>query len=519
MTHALRLRRSSARWLLAGSMLAAAACQDAQNPTAGDPRLSNGAGGLTLTASHESVRMVIGDTLRLSVMATNPAGRTIPHDNPVSWASADALVAAVDSSGLVTAGSAPGETVVTVTHANERWADTVRITVTYPEEARALWVNRFEWGATPNGATGTAKIIEIMDRAKSANFNIVYFQIRGEGDAYYPSELEPCTFRLCGTLGNGQPSWDPLAVAVREAHARGIELHAWFNALTGWSSPTGTTNASYCARLVASKPGSPNHMLIDHPEWQLVGSDGKRFVCTNSQAYEYTYVSPGIPAVRTHVARVAADIVRRYQVDGIHLDRIRYPSNFLSYDAESVAAFGRRAGASDPAWIRWRQEAVNQTVKEIHDSIDAVRPKAVLSGAVWGIYEDNWNWRSSRGLMQYFQDPRAWARDGYFDVAVPMTYYNTHATYCGFADWACLLDDHIRGYEGTGRHLYISISPNTPASKTNVMVLDQIAMGRARGVKGFSFYAWTAMNQRNLWPVLAAGPFKEPASVPYQDWQ
>lgn len=278
-------------------------------------------------------------------------------------------------------------------------------------------------------------------------------------------------------------------------------------------------NASYCARLVPSAPGQPNHILIDHPEWQMMSSGNVTFSCTNSTAYEYAYVSPGIPAVRTHLARVAADIARRYDVDGIHLDRVRYPSNFLSYDQPSLDAFGKRVSAYDPAWIRWRQDAVSQGVKEVHDSLAAADPGVVLSAAVWGIYEDNWGWRSSRGFMQYFQAAREWARDGYLDVAVPMTYYNTHATYCGFADWKCLLDDHTAGYAGTNSHLYISISPAIPWNKTNAMVLQQIEVGRDRGVKGFAFYSWNSMNSRKLWTVLAEGPFSQPRAVPHMSWR
>jgi uncharacterized lipoprotein YddW (UPF0748 family) len=524
-----RLRASSRAPLLLAAFILTA-CADTGPTAPGSASFSQGTEGLTLTASHESARVVIRDSLRLQVLVTNPAGKKIPHTRNLTWATSDASVATVDSMGLVH-GVAVGEARVTVTHENGRWADTVPVTVIWPEEARALWVNRFEWGATLGPAGGTAKIIEILDRAKQANFNIVYFQVRGEGDAYYRSSLEPCTFRLCGTLGNGQPSWDPLEVAVREAHARGIELHAWLNAVTGWSSPNRGTfsspkpDSTYCARLVPSKPGSPNHMLIDHPEWAMVSSTGVVQSCLNSMREEYAYVSAGIPAVRTHLARVAADIARRYRVDGIHLDRIRYPGTSWSYDAPSLAAFQALHGRAptsttgDAAWSQFRRDMVNLTVKEAYDSINAARPSVVLSAAVWGIYDDLWGWRSSRGVSQYLQDPRAWARAGYLDVAVPMTYYNTHSTYCGFADWACLLDDHMKGYEGSGRHLYISISPAQPATKTNAMVLDQIALGRAKGIRGFAFYSYNAMNSRSLWPVLASGPFKEPASVPYQDWQ
>jgi uncharacterized lipoprotein YddW (UPF0748 family) len=504
-----RSRAAAAALALFGAA-ALASCADRGSPlTAPD--------GLRLdivpVASRDTATLTINTTLQLSAELANPQGHGFEHKKErYEWASSDDAVATVDGGGLVSA-IAPGQAWVTVTHKGA--ADSVRITVVLPEEARALWVNRFEWGANLGPVGGTAMIVKIMDQAKQANLNVVYFQVRGQGDAYYPSELEPCAVSLCGSLGNGQPSWDPLEVAVREAHARGMELHAWINAFTGWASPN-PVNPTYCALLKESKPGNPRHMLLEHPEWAMVSSANVVFTCANSQAYEYAYVSPGIPGVRTHLARVAADITRRYAVDGVHLDRIRYPSNFLSYDPISVAAFGRRAGSADPAWVAWRQEAVNQAVKETHDSINAVRPQAVLSAAVWSIYDRfKWGWPSSTGLQQYFQDTRAWTSGGYLDVAVPMTYFNINANYCSYTannpDWACLLDDHLQGItEASGRHVYIGIGVNRSLAE----VEKQILLGREKGVKGFALYSYNEMNSRDRFRLLGEGLFKQPTRVP-----
>jgi uncharacterized lipoprotein YddW (UPF0748 family) len=98
------------------------------------------------------------------------------------------------------------------------------------EEARALWVSRFEYGTA-------ADIDSIIARTAITGFNVIVFQVRGAGDAFYDSDLEPCAVALCGSLGNGHPSWDPLAVAVA-AHAREIQLHARINALSGWGAAT-----------------------------------------------------------------------------------------------------------------------------------------------------------------------------------------------------------------------------------------------------------------------------------------
>jgi uncharacterized lipoprotein YddW (UPF0748 family) len=186
-----------------------------------------------------------------------------------------------------------------------------------------------------------------------------------------------------------------------------------------------------------------------------------------------------------------------------------------------VAAFGRAAPAADPAWQQWRRDAVSAAVREVHDSVAAARPGAVLSAATWGIYDNlALGWPSaSSGSTQYFQDPRAWGRGGYLDVNVPMTYYRTQATRCAFTDWLCLLEDHLAGFDAaTGRHTYVAITAATNVT-TDAEVLHQIALGRERGVKGFAVYSYNAANARDLFALLGGGPFAKPAAVPAMPWK
>lgn len=369
-----------------------------------------------------------------------------------------------------------------------------------PQEARALWVNRFEYNSP-------AKIREIMEKARGAGFNLIYFQVRGGADAFYRSAIEPCGVLLCGRLG-GVPPYDPLEVAVHEAHARGLQLHAWMNALSGWGSSSPET----CALLTESRSGQPRHILRAHPEWAMAARNGRPMPCPNGE--EYVYLSPANAGVRTQLARVAADVVRRYPVDGIHLDRIRYPGTRWSYDRAALAEFGRDPDRFPAEWNDYRRSLVNRMVRETYDSIHGVRP-VPLSAATWPIYTDRWKWNSSRGVEYYFQDPPAWASGGYFDVAVPMTYYNIHPTYCGFADWLCLVDDQLRRVQQeTGRQVYIGIGVDIPPRKGTEQILRQVRLARERGADGVSFYSFSSLDRLNLWPVLAETVFREPAAVP-----
>jgi uncharacterized lipoprotein YddW (UPF0748 family) len=382
-------------------------------------------------------------------------------------------------------------------------------------EGRALWVNRFEYNSP-------ADVREIIAKAASANFNVVYFQVRGQGDAYYRSDLEPCAIRICGRLGNGNAPWDPLEIAIGEARARGVELHAWLNALPGWASPT-TNNAAFCSLLVESRPGFPRHMLLAHPDWVMTRRDGTPMDCFTSQEPEYAYVSPGIPAVRAHLGRVAADVVRRYPVDGIHLDRIRYPGPAWSHDVPSVTAFrartGRAPAPSDAEWDRFRREQIDAVVKAVFDSITAVRQDVVLSAATWPIHDrTTFGWPSSSAVSQFYQDARAWAVGGYVDILAPMAYFRINEQYCSYMlpggqtnpDWACLLDDQQAGLRATGAQLYMGLWADHDVAE----LARQVRLGRAKGVRGFAVYSYSSAVAAGLLDALRATVFAEKAEVP-----
>jgi uncharacterized lipoprotein YddW (UPF0748 family) len=371
-----------------------------------------------------------------------------------------------------------------------------------PAEGRALWVNRFEYDSA-------ADIARIMAQAGEAHFNIVYFQVRGAADALYRSKLEPCAVSLCGHLG-GTPPYDPLEVAVTEAEKHGLEIHAWLNALSAW--PSGSADA--CKLLTESPPGQPQHLLLEHPDWVVVSKSGQPMACPNDQ--EYVSFSPAYPGVRAELARVAADLSTRYGIRGIHLDRIRYPGKDWSYDELSLASFGRDPDADPDAWDRFRRDQVNKTVRETREAMQAVDPSLTLSAAVWPVYQDRWGWHASEGFSWFYQDPRGWAGDGYLDVTVPMTYDPITTRRCDRVDWACLLDDHIDGVQrATGRHLYIGIAARNGADEA----LREIALGRERGVAGFSLYSYSSISSADLWSRLAKGPFKDRADIPRQPWK
>jgi uncharacterized lipoprotein YddW (UPF0748 family) len=371
-------------------------------------------------------------------------------------------------------------------------------------ELRGIWITRFAYRTQ-------ADVEGLIDRAASGGFNAVFFQIRGEGDAYYRSTHEPWARRLSGTLGR-DPGWDPLGVALARARMHGIELHAYFNAFSAW--PAGMS--------IPDAEGPVQHALRAHPEWAAVDRSG------SSDAPEYTWFTPGDPAYRAHVVATAEELLRNYDVDGLHLDRIRTPGPGYSYDDATRAAF-MDARASDPSLTidefvpTYMVESVNAMVAELYAAIGRVRPRVKLSAAVWGIYErerlGDCSGGVSEGLDQYYQDSLAWMEAGTIDALVPMMYWPIEDGRC--TDWRGLLDVFMEGR--AGRHIWAGMhaldTTVDPDAWDFPAIEARIEHGRMVGAHGNVVFASAYVDTHDGYDDYAAGPFAEPASVPRMPWK
>lgn len=361
-------------------------------------------------------------------------------------------------------------------------------------EARAVWVSRYDWSSR-------ADLEALIDSVAGANFNMIYFQARVRSDAYYASSIEPWAQALAG-LGQ-DPGWDPLAVALSRARFNGLEVHVWLNALIGWCTSS------------AIPETTPRHVLLQHPDWVMKTQSGST---TNSE--NCTFLSPGVPGVRTHLARVSADIVRRYNVDGIHLDYIRYPDATMSYDSQTVASYDA-AKVSEPAltYDEHRRRQVTATVREVRDSIRAARPGAALSAAVWGIYQNTAGWSGvSTGYGSRFQDSRLWLQQGLIDAIAPMVYWSVKPTYGERLDFAWLANDFAS--HAFGRHVYVGMGVSTPPPENfcpGCDVVKQIYATRRAQAQGVAVFRARLMHPQG-WSALRAGPFPTKVPVPPMTW-
>ena len=294
-------------------------------------------------------------------------------------------------------------------------------------EFRSTWVitwdhiNRYE-----NSGQNLYRLRTIMDDHVNAKMNAVIFQVRQGGTAYYESSYEPWGYYA----GYKYPGYDPLAVAIEEAHSRGLELHAWFNVFQ--------TSSTY--------DGSP---AAENPEWICRDQNGIPMSA-------YRSLSPGLEDVREYTINVAMEIVRNYDIDGLHLDYIRWNEhtnsqrNNLTVDQELERLDGMinkneieylisnmsgrylydyqhpySAGVPDgfASWEEWWRWSVTTFVKTLHDSIQSVKPHVKLSAAVLGKY----NWSGWQGYGTVYQDAALWYNEGYIDHLMPMSYHWTSA--------------------------------------------------------------------------------------------
>ena len=371
-------------------------------------------------------------------------------------------------------------------------------------EFRGLWVTRFDFTReTPSPAT----VDKIVADAAMAGFNVILFQVRGTADALYDSPLEPWSARLTGTLGEPpNPYWDPLAYLVQRAHAAGIEVHAYINVYPVWlagSTPPHTT-PEHLYHLLAQAHGT---------------SDGRLNGLQWNTAHEvaggsYQRATPASFFVDEHLVAVATDLVTRYEIDGLHLDHIRYDGGNTSCDPVSESRAGVPCFHTPPGYASygdWQRAQVNGTVSRFYeDVIVPANRKLWLSAAVWPIYRDYWNWGIHTGYDYYYQDSQAWLAGGYIDSISPMIYGSSFWTQSVWQTLVANFQAH-----NAGRYVIPGIHGNYDDFGE---ITTRIEMGRQLGTAGHAIFAYGYLDDHDYFDDLAAGPYATPAVLPPLPW-
>ncbi len=374
-----------------------------------------------------------------------------------------------------------------------------------PRELRAAWVAtvyNLDWPSrsTLTVAQQQAEAIQICDQAQALGLNALVLQVRPSADALYASTLEPWSAYLTGTSGKApSPAYDPLSFWVSEAHKRGLLLHAWFN--------------PYRVALPGTAAGmAAGHISKRRPD--LVRTVGN-----------YLWMDPSEADTKSYTIDVIADVVRRYDIDGVHLDDYFYP--YRSYypaggDFPDDANWNKyKAGGGTLSRADWRRDHVNQLIQRLYARIKSEKRGVLFGIAPFGIWRPG-NPPGVVGLDSYselYADSRLWLGSGWLDYFSPQLYWPiapAAQSYTALVDW-------WRGENKQGRHLWPGLATNRVSDGSYPVreIEDQIRETRRRvGVTGNIHYSYKVFprNPSGLTATLRSGLYAQRAVVPASPW-
>ena len=370
-------------------------------------------------------------------------------------------------------------------------------------EFRAAWiatVANINWPSKPGLSTDEQKkeAITLLDFLQKNNFNAAILQVRPQCDALYKSDLEPWSYYLTGQQGKApDPYYDPLEFWIEEAHNRGLELHVWLN--------------PYRAHHKDGKEITDQSIVKKHPELVVYLKEG------------YWWLDPSLKGTQDHSDAVVMDLVKRYDIDGVHFDDYFYP--YPSYnlgadfpDSVSWTAYQQSGGKLSRG--DWRRESVNVFIERLYKEIKAVKPYVKFGLSPFGIWRPGYP-ESIGGFDQYNQlyaDARLWLNKGWIDYFTPQLYWPINR----MAQSYPVLLGWWHGENLKKRHLWPGISVGRDSSAKNVNeILSQIMIDRgmipeSKGVVHWSISSLTG--NPNMTKAIADGPYKFQALVPASPW-
>ena len=376
-------------------------------------------------------------------------------------------------------------------------------------EFRAIWVatvNNIDWPSRRDLTTAEQQqeLLAILDRAAELKMNAVVLQVRPEADALYASPYEPWSRYLTGRQGRApSPAWDPLAFAVREAHQRGLELHAWFN--------------PYRAAFSRDSATARTHVSRQRPD--LVVPYG-----------HFLWMNPGLSDVRRRAVRAITDVVRRYDVDGVHIDDYFYPypesdasGHTIEFPDETTYAAYRRAGGrlekSD-----WRRRNVNLFVRDLYRAVKAEKNWVKVGISPFGIYRPGIPQTTMSGIDQYEElssDVLRWLHQGWLDYIAPQLYWPVQPpeqSYPVLLRW-WVQENTKHRHVWPGLALY-KLAVSGPRKMRPEDIIQEILITRETpGATGHILFNTRVLMDNTEWIADRLAPvYAEPALVPASPW-
>lgn len=362
-------------------------------------------------------------------------------------------------------------------------------------EIRAAWITTIgglDWPTVKaTSAYGIKRqkeeLCKQLDMLKEANFNTVLFQTRLRGDVIYPSIYETFAESLAGKTGRN-PGYDPLKFAIEECHKRGMEIHAWMVCI-----PAGNDRQVKLLGKQSVVKKKPTMCIHFKRAW---------------------YLDPGNPETAKYLAAIAKEITMNYDIDGIHLDYIRYPENAENFpDGKTFRKYGKGKTIS-----QWRRDNITSIVREIYNDVKLIKPWVKVSSSPVGKYDDTRRY-SSKGWNAFnavYQDAKLWLETGIHDAVFPMMYFRNNQFYPFALDW----EENKHGrFVVPGLGIYFL---KQKAHEWDINeIMRQIYFTRRNGLDGQAFFRneFLMKNTCGLTDSLKCRFYTYPAAVPPMVWQ
>jgi len=342
------------------------------------------------------------------------------------------------------------------------------------KEMRAAWVATvwgLDWPETSySEAAQKQKYTAYLDKFKQLNLNAVFVQVKGMGDAFYNSPYEPWSGSITGTRGQN-PGYDVMKYMIDEAHARGIEFHAWVNP---FRIATRANSSTPYPNLHASVDPT---WVISHEKWQLY--------------------NPAVPEARQRLVDIVKDIITKYNVDGIHMDDYFYPDPSPAGVMVSDQPDYVKYGAGYNTIQEFRLANVDKAIQGVHDMIVATKPGVVFSISPTSNFDYNKN--------TLYADIVKWANQGWMDVVIPQIYQ--HASFqTRLSDW-----DRFNNKP----HLMIGHAIYFSESTPNQLSLELNLVKNKKAAVGSLFYSAKYLNTKPELATKMAEIYNTPAVIPF----
>ncbi|MBI4579887.1 MAG: family 10 glycosylhydrolase [Planctomycetes bacterium] len=352
-------------------------------------------------------------------------------------------------------------------------------------EFRAAWVSRFEW-PTPDAAACKARIDGIMKSLAEHHFNAVMFQVRGQCDTLYPSPEEP--FSPFISPDGSDPGWDPMGYAIEAAHANKLEFHAYINTHVAWQD------------AARHRPAAAGHVFFKHfdaagpqtCDWLVHNGEGRPL---SWAADNYVWIAPGVPEAQAYTRRQVMYVVRHYDVDGVHFDRIRTPRADCSHDPISMAR--QQSGAEgNPAGLdldAWTNDQFTRFLCDLYAQIAEVKPRVKVSSSPLGLVSRD-RYPEYPASFQYavakcHQDAQAWLAAGAMDFVVPQIYWADNDNRP--PDFSRVLPDWLA--HDAGRHIYAGQTAGVGIAE----LIREVRVTRDLGGLGNVVFSFRSLDRRD----------------------